>query len=230
MSIFAVHVFSDGKHEHIITHSDEQLIIGWYQFSDGPSGNTWHWCMLQGRRWAHQCFLTVSESWGLRSTLRKRNAKTGTIHIAVANAIVNHTTGCSNVLWALPVLTNTHYTNTGGVDTEFIAFHKHCKHTDIRHLYTMISLLVWNDFSRWLQLRGIRYYWIDHFLTWVQAITMYLQLCLRVSGEIMETNHYNQWAHVIVRLGLITYIISGSGAWLFYFFLCVFDCIFLIQS
>lgn len=205
MSIFAVRVFSDGKPEHIVTHSDEQLIIGWYQFSDGPSENMWHWHMLQGRRWAHQCFLTVSESWGLRSTLRKRNAKTGTIHIAVASAIVNHTTGCSNVLWALPVLTNTHYTNTDGVDTEFIAFHKHCKHTDFRHLYTMISL-------------GVKWLWqvaavnmdqillnrqIPHLSAGYYSI-VYLQLCLSMSGEIMETNHYNQWAHAVVRFGLIT--------------------------
>lgn len=53
------------------------------------------------------CALTVSESWGLRSSLRKRMAKTGTMQIAVASAIVNHTTGCNNVLWALPVNTNT---------------------------------------------------------------------------------------------------------------------------
>ncbi len=57
------------------------------------------------------------------------------MHIAVASAIVNHTTGCNNVLWALPVLTHTHFKNTNmnKCVKEFAAFHKRCLHTDIRH-------------------------------------------------------------------------------------------------
>lgn len=127
---------SDGKlhtQAHALMHAHTQacmqLMIDREHYQSDPLGR----CdtdMLQWRRWTNQCkqlcvfvcFLTVSESWGLRSTLRKRNAKTGTMHIAVASVIVNHTTGCNNVLWALPVLTNTHITHTHIHNHEQICF------------------------------------------------------------------------------------------------------------
>ncbi len=100
-----VHTLRRAVPKHAVNH--------WHtSVSHWPAGKERLKHMLQWRRWTHKCvyvcFLTVSESWGLRSTLRKRNAKTGTMQIAVASAIVNHTTGCNNVLCALPVCTNTH--------------------------------------------------------------------------------------------------------------------------
>ena len=86
--------------------------------------------------WETLCvsFLTVSESWGFRSSLRKRKAKTGTMHIAVASAIVNHTTGCNNVLWALPVLTH-RQTDKQTHKLE----QKHCMHARVLFVFTAWS-------------------------------------------------------------------------------------------